>query len=492
MSAHLLKIQQAKVIFKGQEAFASLEFEWEKGQHWAIVGESGWQMTAFLETLRGNALITSGKVSRHFADEYIESKMKAGEVAGFRDLMAYVSQNYQFKNKSNLQNFYFQQRFNSAESEETDSVEKYLSELESKTQGTWTVEKVIILLRLGHLRKESLLKLSNGETRRLALAAGLLRQPKIFLMDQPMTGLDAESRATFGEILKELIEEGIHIVLTASANEIPYGITHIAEINSKGIRKLGKRDYFPLSEFSERKLEWDLSLLKTLILPQENSQDQLIRMDNVTIKYDGKAILENINWQVNSGERWHLKGENGSGKSTLISLLIGENPQAYAQDIWIFGKKRGTGESIWDVKKPIGFVAPELARFFPSNQTCRKVILSGLFDTMGLFKKPTQEQNELADQWIKLFKLEEVAGMRLAALSLEQQRWTLFARALIKNPKLLILDEASQGMDSSQRKLFRDTVDEIIKNSSLTLIYTSHYKEDIPTCVNQVFELRGT
>jgi molybdate transport system ATP-binding protein len=170
-------------------------------------------------------------------------------------------------------------------------------------------------------------------------------------------------------------------------------------------------------------------------------------------------------------------------------LLIGENPQAYSQNFWLFDRKRGTGESIWEVKRPTGFVAPELSRYFPSNQTCRKVILSGLFDTMGLFKKVTEAQEAFATKWMILFDLESLAELPISRLSLENQRWTLLARALIKQPELLILDEASQGMDEFQRRLFKDTIQQICERSNITLIYVSHYAEDVPEGVDQVFDL---
>lgn len=477
------------MLSKGKQIFGSLDFTWEPGQQWAIIGNSGAELTAFIETIRGNAVIPKGEISRPFARSYTEAKTQAGEINSFRDLIAYVSQRYEIRNKSNQQNFYFQQRFNASENEETLTVREYLNEVQAKVPGSWTLEKVADLVRLEHLLDKSVLLLSNGETRRLALGLGLMRQPGIYLMDQPMTGLDVKSRSEFGEILKVMISGGVHVLLTTSANEIPDGITHVAKLGNTGIAGTWLAADFHLTAKEEHQLAYNWELLDSLLpkIPKENRE--VIRLQNVTIKYGEKQILSNLNWEVKSGERWLLKGANGSGKSTLISLLIGENPQAYSQSFWLFGRKRGTGESIWDVKRPTGFVAPELSRFFPANQTCRKVILSGLFDTMGLFKKVSAEQEALAESWMKLFHLEAVANLPINRLSLENQRWTLLARALIKQPKLLILDEASQGMDEFQRRLFKDTVQQICERSSITLIYVSHYAEDVPDAVGKVMEL---
>lgn len=484
----LIQVKNATVHYLGKDTFQNLNFIWEKGQHWAITADSGRELTAFLETLRGSTHLPEGHVVRPFADEYMSRKSEHGSVSSFRDLIAYVSQQYRFRNKSNLQNFYFQQRFNSAESEQAATVREYLEENSTQTLGPWSLAKVSELLRIKTLLDSSILKLSNGETRRLALALGLLSQPKIFLMDQPMTGLDQESREAFGDFLQAIISEGIHVMITTSSHEIPTGITHVANLNPSKI-SIWEKEKYRLNKSQVHNLPWDLGLLQELLKDFPSGAGEVIRLENVSIRYGEKIILDQVTWQVKAGERWQLKGKNGSGKSTLISLLIGENPQAYSQNFWLFGRKRGTGESIWDVKRPIGFVAPELARFFPANQTVKKVILSGFFDTMGLFKKITADHGSKVKQWLRLFHLESFADVPIHRISLEQQRWTLLARALIKEPKLLILDEASQGMDERQRIIFMETVQKICELSSVSLIYVSHYREDIPPAVNHTLDL---
>ncbi|MEP0711258.1 MAG: ATP-binding cassette domain-containing protein, partial [Algoriphagus sp.] len=373
----LLKLHSASIQFKAQQAFQNLDFKWQEGQQWAIIGSSGWELTAFIESIRGNTVVSSGEISRPFAAAYSAQKSDAKEIHSFRDLIAYVSQKYELRNKSHQQNFYFQQRFNSSESEEAATVSEYLKEVDAKLAGPWTLESVSKLLRLEDLLDKTIIMLSNGETRRLALALGLLRQPKIYLMDQPMTGLDVKSREEFGEILKEIIAAGVHVLISTSASEIPEGITHIAKLDKSGIQETWTRDEFHgLGVQPESASSWNWDELKGLLPKTFPQRDSIIKLENVTIKYGDKTILNKLNWEVKPKERWLLKGPNGSGKSTLLSLLIGENPQAYSQNFWLFDRKRGTGESIWDVKRPTGFVAPELSRYFPANQTCRKVILS--------------------------------------------------------------------------------------------------------------------
>lgn len=491
MSENLIEIDQCQVHFKGIPAFDSLDFSWKTGQHWAIIADSGNLQTAFVETLRGNSVILTGAVSRDFASEYLKDKAEEKQWASYRDLIAYVSQDYVFKNKSNQQNFYFQQRFNSTESEESDAVAAYLQKISGQRSGKWTLEAVLELMNLRELADKSLLKLSNGESRRLAIAGGLLRQPTLFLMDHPMTGLDAQTRADFGKVLAQIAASGIHVLMTTTADEIPEGITHIAHINSHGIAQIWTGDEFRFQSIDKSRKTWNWDELDQLLPKKEKNEGCLIDLRKVSIGYGKKQILNRVDWQVKAGEKWLLRGPNGSGKSTLISLLIGENPQAYSQEIYLFGKKRGTGESIWDIKRPVGFMAPELARFFPVNQTCRKVILSGFFDTMGLFRKVNERQEKSCESWMRFFDLLRDSDRLFSRLSLEKQRWALLARALIKQPSLLILDEASQGMDAQQRQLFKDTVSRVCESYSPALIFVSHYEEDIPPVIDKTLQLNA-
>ncbi|PSL06421.1 ATP-binding cassette domain-containing protein [Cecembia rubra] len=488
----LIKISGATVRLMDQVVFLDLDFEWKEGQHWAVIGNSGAELTAFLDTLLGRTMLTQGQVTRPFAKSYQEEKNQAGEVNSFRDLIAVVSQKYLFRNKSNLQNFYYQQRFNSSESEEAATVLEYLVELEPQIPGPWDISSVIQFLKLEELKNESLIKLSNGETRRLAIATALLKNPKILLMDQPLTGLDIQTRHNFDGILQGIIASGIHVILSTHSFEVPESISHVAVLGDKKIKTVLERGQLSKEEVDNSSLDiFNQEELSELLKEGKGiPRGEIVKLNQVHIQYGDKPILDNLSWTILAGEKWLLRGPNGAGKSTLLSLIIGENPQAYANDIWLFGKKRGTGESIWDIKKQIGFVAPELSRYFPANQTCLKVVLSGLFDTMGLFRKTTPEQEKLAMAWLGLFRLSSLAQKILGKVSLEDQRFVLLARALIKVPPLLILDEASQGMDEYQRILFKKTINQVCSLYPLTLIYVSHYQEDVPECVDKVFELK--
>lgn len=480
----LIQLADAQVHFRGTTLGEKLNFTWKKGEQWAVYGDSGKSLTGILETLLGKTLLSQGSLETPFAKDYTYQQSQAGQVHSFRDLIALVSQDYPIRNKAGLQNFYYQQRFNSTDVNDTISVGSYLQSISATRKGPWTLEKVAKLLRLHHLLDASLLMLSNGETRRLSLAAGLLRQPLLYLMDQPLTGLDQESRAAFGDFLAACIQANIHVLLTTTSSEIPDQITHIAYLkDSEGLQTWDRKEYDPQTRPTHIN-SWDLSPILPSLSNYPVYSGPVVTLEEVSIRYGQTLILDRLNWTIQSSERWRLRGKNGSGKSTLISLLIGENPQAYSQNFSLFGKKRGSGESIWELKKPIGFVAPELSRYFPRNQSLRKVILSGLFDTLGLFKSVTTEQEALARNWMEVFQLQDLAEKYFFELSLAQQRWALLARALIKKPLLLILDEASQGLDEQQRELFKNTLQDLFVRIPAAVIYVSHYEEDVPPCIN--------
>jgi molybdate transport system ATP-binding protein len=221
----------------------------------------------------------------------------------------------------------------------------------------------------------------------------------------------------------------------------------------------------------------------------DQTGEELVHLRNVSVRYGTATILTGINWTVRSGESWALLGPNGSGKTTLLSLILGDNPQAYMNDVVVFGKQRGSGESIWDIKKFIGWVSPELHVHFDDSATCVDVVESGFRDSIGLFEPATPRERAAAKRWLKEFHLLQFANEPLFALSAGLQRMVLLARALVKNPRLLILDEPCQGLDAAHRDFFVREVDALLRSGSVTAIYVTHRSEEIPPSIKRVMRM---
>ena len=478
----VLKAEALTVKQAGQTIISEVSFTIQAGEQWAIVGPSGSGKTTLLKALTGRQHVT-GSITLHENNPALSKKV------------VLVEQQHRFKNLSNTSNFYYQQRFNSQDAEDAITVAEDLQITLSKNRAS--EDYLIELAELFDIKKlytERLIQLSNGENKRLQIVKALLLQPAFLLLDNPFTGLVVKSRQRLEEVLNEVGKKGIHIIMVTSASHMPFFITHTLSLATNGSYtaeaispiKWNEAHTKPSTTFC-----FDHQLLQLLTSNSKYpSFEFAVKMKNVNISYDHK-ILDNINWEVRNGERWSLSGPNGSGKSTLLSLVNADNPQAYANDIYLFDRKRGTGESIWDIKKKTGFVSPELHLYFEKGTNCFDVVASGLFDTIGLFRKINEQQSTLVTKWMQLLKIEHLRKKFLNQLSNSEQRLVLLARALVKNPPLLILDEPCQGLDEEQTTMFKEIINEICITGNKTLIYVTHYSHEIPECVTKFIKLEN-
>jgi molybdate transport system ATP-binding protein len=485
----LLALQNVTVRRPTGLVLQNLDWALKTGEHWAILGATSSGKSSFLDTLGGRLPVSGG--------QYVHP------VGVLREVVEQVANDYQFDRQVASSARYYQQRFNADSAEESPTVWEVLQH-RIKPTGTvnehsvslpppafpeeWLAE-VAEWVHITHLLDRHLTSLSNGETRRTLLARSLLRRPKVLLLDNPFGGLDVRSRERLHGILNRIAAEGTTLVLVTTPREIPDCITHVLELAGGQISWQGPKAEMPSLPESAPETLTDPTLLPRWLNTSAMSFDFAVRMRNVTVSYGEKVVLESINWAVRRGEKWAVLGPNGSGKSTLLSLITADNPQSYRNDYELFDRKRGTGESIWDIKRNIGFVSPELHLYFPREQPVWKVVASGLFDTAGLFRKMTPEQTEQIEFMLDLLRIQHLRDKRLSQLSTGEQRWVLLARALAKNPPLLVLDEPCQNLDPAHIDRFRDLVDELCQSSERTLLYVSHYAEEIPKCVTQVLRL---
>ncbi|GAB3325439.1 ATP-binding cassette domain-containing protein [Larkinella ripae] len=485
----LLSLQNAAIRRPTGLVLQHLDWSLKTGEHWAILGLTGSGKSSFLDALGGRLPVLEGQYSH--------------PVGPLREVVEQVANDYQFDRQVASAAQFYQQRFNADTAEEAPTVWEVLQH-RVKPIGTvndqsislpppafpeeWLAE-VAEWVHITHLLDRRLTSLSNGETRRTLLARSLLRKPKVLLLDNPFGGLDTASRERLHGILNRIAAEGTTLVLATTPREIPDAISHVVELANGQISWQGPKKERPAQPEAAPETLTDPTLLPRWLTTAAKPFDFAVRMRNVTVRYGSKTVLEGINWEVRRGEKWAVLGPNGSGKSTLLSLITADNPQAYRNDYELFDRKRGTGESIWDIKHNIGFVSPELHLYFPREQPVFKVVASGLFDTAGLFRKLNPEQTEQVEFMLDLLRLQPLRDKRLSQLSTGEQRWVLLARALAKNPPLLVLDEPCQNLDPAHITRFRDLVDELCQSSDRTLLYVSHYAEEIPQCVTQVLRL---
>ena len=316
-----------------------------------------------------------------------------------------------------------------------------------------------------------IITLSSGELRKFQLTKTLFANPSLLIMDNPFIGLDAETRDQLKELLQMLARErDMDIMLViAKTDDIPEYADEVVEQSSL--------EPAPEHVLSEEKRA------AILALPyHDNDYDcqHVIDMHDVTIKYGSRTILNRIEWTVKNGERWALTGQNGSGKSTLLSLVCADNPQSYACDITLFDRPRGSGESIWDIKKHIGYVSPEMHRSYKRNLPAIRIVASGLMDSIGLYAIPHAEDYAKCRWWLDIFGIGELADRPFLTLSSGEQRLVLLARAFVKDPQLLILDEPLHGLDLWNRRLAKDVIETFCQRRNKTMIMVTHYQAELP------------
>ncbi len=351
---------------------------------------------------------------------------------------------------------------------------------------------VIALLEIEPLLDRKALHLSNGESRKLLLARALLRQPRLLILDDPYAGLDQASRQHWQELLSLLATQLTLVCVTGHPDELPEPITHILGVRDHRILFQSPRNRVTARQWRELLPDERPAALSSAHLPPAPKLDTfLLDLRHITVRYGSTTILHDLTWRVEPGERWALLGPNGSGKSTLLSLILGDNPQAYANQVHLFGRRRGSGESIWQIKARIGAVAPEMQTHYDARATCRQVVVSGFYSSIGLYYQPTPDQWKAADQWLERLALTPHATDPFPLLPAGVQRLVLLARALVNNPPLLVLDEPCQGLDDAQRDRLVPLIDTLCRLPGRALIYVTHHPEELPPGLTHLLRLHA-
>ena len=451
-----------------------------EGEHIAIVGPNGAGKSILVDTLTGRRPLLMNEVKYDFSPS--PSKMAYDNIKyiAFRDSYGDADGNY-----------YYQQRWNAHDLDETPIVRDLLPEATNAKLKTALYD----LFGMETMLDKHIILLSSGELRKFQLTKTLLSNPRVLIMDNPFIGLDAKTRDQLHALLRELTRvTALQVILILSkTDDIPSFITHVIPVENRLCGdKITLETYLagckpaPERVLSKEKEE------RILALPYSDDlyhTDYVVDLNKVSIRYGERTILKELDWSVKCGEKWALSGDNGSGKSTLLSLVCADNPQSYACDITLFGRKRGSGESIWEIKKHIGYVSPEMHRAYLKNLPAIDIVASGLHDSVGLYKRPRPEQMEVCEWWMDIFGIANLKERSFLQLSSGEQRLVLLARAFVKDPELLILDEPLHGLDLINRRLVKDIIETFCQRKDKTMIMVTHYQEELPMCITNSLHL---
>ena len=320
----------------------------------------------------------------------------------------------------------------------------------------------------------SLRTFSSGEKRKALLEYLLKKQPEYLILDDPFDCLDVQSVANFKERLAEVKSDFILVQIFRREEDILPFIDIILDFDGAGNTIFKNK-----ADFIENKQGFLEEIKRIPAAPKvfEGIPESLIQLKNVNVAYEDRPILSNISWEVKRSEFWKLTGPNGSGKTTILSMIYGDNPKAYGVDLFLFGKKKGSGESVWEIKKKIGYFSPSITELFIRRNSVEEMLISGLVDSIGLYQKPSDKQRALAKQWLETLGFQEKAKKVFNDLSNLEKRMLLIARAMIKHPPLLILDEPSTGLDDKSALKITNLINHIAAQSDTAIIYVSHRKE---------------
>lgn len=458
MSRVVIDINRAEVRNPQWRMAAPVSFQLLEGEQLAIVGDNGAGKSMLVDIITGaHPILDSGDGS------YIRYDFAPRQSAMVSDNIRYIT--FQDAYGPAEGHYYYQLRYNQGE--------------------------------LGD--HQDLFKLSSGELRRYQLRRALEGNPRVLILDNPFIGLDVDARRMLDDTLSQLTAESDLQVVTvlSKVDDMPRCVTHVVEVSDRRVgekleRKVWERQNAMLMRLAD--VPDTDAIGKMLGDEQQATTDAVnprpvLQFNNVSIAYGGRTVLRPVSWTVMEGEHWALTGRNGSGKSTLLSLVCADNPQAYANDITLFGRRRGSGESIWDIKRNIGYVSPELHRAFLRNYPAIDVVASGLYDAVGLYRRPRQEDIEPCLRWMRVFGVERYADTSFLKLSSGEQRLVLLARAFVKQPPLLILDEPLHGLDMPGRLYVKRVIDAYCRHGDRTLVMVTHYADEFPQCIDHKLDL---
>lgn len=462
----------ATIDFDGRFELCDIDWTIAPGDHWLITGPNGSGKSALAAALAG------------------EGELVAGSLTGLPERVALVS----YEKQSEL--IEVERRKDDADIMDVISegtpVHEMIGDVTSRDGDPELAERLVDALGLRPLMDRAFRKLSTGESRKVMLIRALAGRPDLLVLDEPFDGLDHGSLGWLQDHLSQLAPDVPMVLVLNRFDECPDFVTHVAYVEAdrtqsgrllhqvrrddvKAMAELDQLLHLKTSDLEIPPADPGSALSK---LPALDPAEPLVRMRNATVRYTDNVVFQDLDWTIERGEHWQVSGPNGSGKTCLLSLITGDHPQCYVNDIEVFGFRRGSGESIWDIKQYIGYLSTALQWEYRVSTTVRNAVISGFFDSIGLYTKASDRQKAIADQWLDLLGMRDRANQPFNKLSYGERRLVLIARAMVKHPPLLILDEPCLGLDDMNRQLVLALIERICTGSETTVLYVNHRQQD--------------
>jgi molybdate transport system ATP-binding protein len=452
-------------------------------QNWAILGPNGSGKTTLMRALAGETPVVGGYVRRWGPS----AQPRAIGLVSFECLQQILA-GEQMRDEARQ----FSGAFNTYL-----SVAVFLNELEGGgSKKRRRINRFLSDFEIKPLLNRPFQKLSNGESRKILILKALMNTRRLLILDEPFAGLDEAGRRQLKTWIEMLVRNGIQVIMATHRHENVLPVfSHIMYLKDGKVFDQGRREHMLVANKIQRvfgRNRWPETGLGSGVqaaVPLSKSETVLIDVRNAAVRYGDNWVFSNLNWQVKKGENWAVSGPNGSGKTTLMQLISADHPQAYANEIYLFGKRRGSGESIWEIKQRFGIVSSEFQINYRKPIQAEDVVLSGFFDSVGLYRRTGREQRQIAQKWMRRLNLFHLREKRYDLLSYGERRLVLLARAMVKSPEILVLDEPCQGLDMGSRRRTLDLLDELCSRGMSQLIYVTHYPEEKPACIQHVLTL---
>lgn len=471
----LLRLQLENVWagWRVEPVLRDLNWQWLAGQQWAVIGGNGAGKTTLAALISNQLQVSRGQLYRHPLWQQQDAIVQVSF-----ERQQQLLQTEQRRDDSEFRDNAF---------DEGTTVEQFI------LRGLAVDQQYRQLLQscgLEQLQHRGIRFLSTGETRKVLLAEALWRQPQLMILDAPFAGLDQQARTELGEVINHYQRQGqTMLLLLQSERELTGASDHILLLDQGRCKYIGPRQGLQVPITSPGN-----AAAKPLppSLPRNYPVDftqPLLELSHVNLRYQQQTVLRDINWTVRQGDQVALCGPNGAGKSSLLNLLYGDNHQAYGQQLRVLGRLRGDGESLQQLKQKFGVLSTRLQLDYQQRMATADVVSSGLFDSIGLYRQPSPQQRQQVWNWLEYIGLEDQAKRPFRQLSFGQQRLALLARAMLKSPILLLLDEPFIGLDPSHCHQLENLLCRISQETDTHMILVSHEPGEARSFINKTVTL---